>query len=138
MSMRKAAACGAMAWGVLVAGAASAGPVTIDGFATAQELLVNDATPLDADGVPAADAIGGARRATLQRLGGYGTDTLTFNGGGFGRLDLSSAAADSVTAAGRAVSILIRPGSPVVSWRRIPILRAICCGRFRQLLSTGW
>jgi hypothetical protein len=96
--MRRAAACAAIGMGLLYASGAAAGQITIDGFATAQTLLVDDATPMDEDGVPAADAIGGARHATLERLGGYGTDTLTVNGGGFGLLDLSSAAADRVVA----------------------------------------
>ncbi|HZO08813.1 MAG TPA: PEP-CTERM sorting domain-containing protein [Myxococcota bacterium] len=100
MSTRSKAACAAAGLGLLCSGAASALPVGIDGFATAQSLLVSvPAGPTSsAGGVLASDAIGGARFASLSRIDGYGTDTLTVDGGGVGRLDLSSAAADTVTA----------------------------------------
>src|SRR5262245_18938141 len=100
MSMRGAALSAAFGWSLLCAGAASALPVSIDEFGTAQSVLVSGGSGLltVSSGVAAADAIGGARNAMLTRLTGYGTDALTFDGGGLGRLDLSSAAADTVVA----------------------------------------
>ena len=100
MSMRSAAACGAIGLGLLWAGAASALPVVIDEFDAAQSLTVSggDGFLEASGGVAAPDAIGGARFATLTRLSGYGTDALSVDGGGFGLLDVSSAAADAVVA----------------------------------------
>lgn len=85
--------------GIVLAGTASATPIVIDDFSTSQSLSVTGGNgPATTDGGVAASAIGGARNMRLSRVSGYGTDTLTANGGGFGLLDLSSAAADSVSA----------------------------------------
>ncbi len=90
----------AVGLGIVLAGSASATPIVIDDFSNDQSLTVSGGNgPLEsAGGVSASSAIGGARFMRLSRVSGYGTDTLTANGGGFGLLDLSSAAADAVSA----------------------------------------
>lgn len=85
--------------GAFLAGVASASPILIDDFGTSQSIVVTGGLgPASNDGGVAASAIGGARYARLSRVSGYGTDSLTANGGGFGLLDLSTAAADTASA----------------------------------------
>jgi hypothetical protein len=90
----------AIGLGTVLAGSAAATPIVIDDFSNDQSITVSGGNgPLQsAGGVSASGAIGGARFMRLSRVSGYGTDTLTANGGGMGLLDLSSAAADSASA----------------------------------------
>ena len=65
--MRGAALFAAFGWGLLCAGTASALPVAIDEFGTAQSLLATGGSGLltVSGGVAATDAIGGAREPKM-------------------------------------------------------------------------
>ena len=90
-----------IALGLLLVQEGLAAPMLIDAFGTSQSLTISGGIgPATAQGgLLASDAIGGARYATLNRLSGFGTETLLVNGGSMGFLDASSAAADTITAA---------------------------------------